>query len=379
MSRARDLSKLGNPGVFSVSTDNNVGVNSTAPVEKLNVVGVVSATSFYGDGSGLENLKSAGLGTAIIRDSEYGGEQIYYTNKALNITGNLTVDVPDSAEVAYTQYQEIVVDSGADFIVSDGDDFIPDILGIGTEVQQPGLLAGGGGRVRADNFTNKAGDGAPTFASGVVITGVATATTFDGNLTGNVTGNVDTATTATYATTAGIATNAQGLTGTPNILVGVASATQFKGPQGNTAFFYGDGSGLINVATSSITGINIKDSGSVIGVAGTVNFGSNLNVSPASAGIVTVTGSGSAALTVLTSNTNLENGKTYMLNASGLVLTLPASPSTGDAIDILNNVTGIHTVARNGSTIQSLSEDMEVNTQGIQFKIWYTGSTWSLF
>ena len=68
-----------------------------------------------------------------------------------------------------------------------------------------------------------------------------------------------------------------------------------------------------------------------------------------------------------------------MLNASGLVLTLPASPSTGDAIDILNNVTGIHTVARNGSTIQSLSEDMEVSTQGIQFKIWYTGSTWSLF
>tara|TARA_B100001939_G_C16944729_1_gene619776 strand:+ start:1388 stop:3403 length:2016 start_codon:yes stop_codon:yes gene_type:complete len=92
-------------------------------------------------------------------------------------------------------------------------------------------------------------------------------------------------------------------------------------------------------------------------------------------------GGGSAAsyLSVLTSNTNLENGKTYMLNASGLVLTLPISPSTGDAIDILNNVTGIHTVARNGSTIQNLSEDMEVNTQGIQFKIWYTGSTWSLF
>ena len=47
MSRARDLSKLGNPGVFPVSADNNIGVNSTAPVEKLNVVGVVSATAFY--------------------------------------------------------------------------------------------------------------------------------------------------------------------------------------------------------------------------------------------------------------------------------------------------------------------------------------------
>ena len=62
-----------------------------------------------------------------------------------------------------------------------------------------------------------------------------------------------------------------------------------------------------------------------------------------------------------------------------MVVTLPASPSTGDAIDILNNVTGVHTVGRNGSTIQNLSEDMEVNTQGLQFKIWYTGSTWSLF
>ena len=203
MSRARDLSKLVNPSVFSVSTDNNVGVNSTAPVEKLNVVGVVSATAFYGDGSGLEGVASAGLGTAVVDDSPYGGEQIYYTNKALNITGNLTVDVPDSAEVAYTQYQEIVVDSGADFIVGDGDDFIPDILGIGTEVQQPGLLAGGGGRVRADNFSDKSGTGAPTFSSGVVITGVATATSFSGNVTGNATG----------------------LSGTPDITVGDITAT----------------------------------------------------------------------------------------------------------------------------------------------------------
>ena len=202
MSRARDLSKLVNPSLFSVSADNNVGVNSTAPVEKLNVVGVVSATAFYGDGSQLEGVASAGLGTAVVDDSPYGGEQIYYTNKELRISGNLTVDVPDSAEVAYTQYQEIVVDSGADFIVGDGDDFIPDILGIGSDVQQPGLLAGGGGRVRADNFSDKSGTGAPTFSSGVVVTGVATATTFSGNATG--------------------------LTGTPDITVGDITANNIS-------------------------------------------------------------------------------------------------------------------------------------------------------
>ena len=214
MSRARDLSKLGNPGVFSVSADNNVGVNSTAPVEKLNVVGVVSATAFYGDGSQLEGVASAGLGTAVVDDSPYGGEQIYYTNKELRISGNLTVDVPDSAEVAYTQYQEIVVDPGADFIVGDGDDFIPDILGISSDVQQPGLLAGGGGRVRADNFSDKSGTGAPTFSSGVVITGVATATSFSGNLTGNLTGNAS--------------GTSSGLTGTPDITVGDITANNIS-------------------------------------------------------------------------------------------------------------------------------------------------------
>ena len=86
-----------------------------------------------------------------------------------------------SSKIAYTQYQEIAVDSGADFIVGDGDDFIPDILGISSDVQTPGLLAGGGGRLRADNITNKAGTGAPTFNAGVVVTGVATATSFSGS------------------------------------------------------------------------------------------------------------------------------------------------------------------------------------------------------
>ena len=49
------------------------------------------------------------------------------------------------------------------------------------------------------------------------------------------------------------------------------------------------------------------------------------------------------------------------------------------AIDILNNTILTHTVARNGSTIQGLSEDLVINESGVEFKIWYTGSTWSLF
>ena len=187
MSRARDLSRLSSPSVFSVdatdASNNKVGVGSTNPTAKLNVAGIVSATAFYGDGSNLEGVASAGLGTAIDQDTA-GLDVIYYTDRVLSIPGTVTVDVPNSADIAYTQYTEVAVESGADFIVADGDDFVPDILGIGTEVQSPGVLAGGGGRVRADNITNKAGTGAPTFNNGAVVTGVATATSFSGSASG---------------------------------------------------------------------------------------------------------------------------------------------------------------------------------------------------
>ena len=204
MSRARDLSRLSNPTNFTADgTTGRVGLGSENPTAKLNVAGIVSATAFYGDGSNLEGVASAGLGTAL---SDSGpGSVIYYTDKILGIAGNITVDVPDASNsnVAYTQYEEISVESGIDFIVADGDDFVPDILGLSTAGTTP--LSGAGGRVRADNFTNKAGTGAPTFSSGVNVTGVATATSFSGALTGNVTGNA--------SGTAG------GLTGTPDIVV----------------------------------------------------------------------------------------------------------------------------------------------------------------
>ena len=76
-------------------------------------------------------------------------------------------------------------------------------------------------KVRSDNISNRADDGAPalvygaevpvgygiTGAGGINITGVATAASFSGNLTGDATG----------------------LSGTPNLVVGVITATTFSG------------------------------------------------------------------------------------------------------------------------------------------------------
>jgi len=133
------------------------------------IVGIITATAFYGDGSNLEGITSAGLGTAVEAGSAFGGEQIYYTNTILGIGGTVTVDPPASSNVAYTQYADIAVDEGADLIIADGDDLVPDILGIGTDGLT--ILPGNGGRVRADNFTNKAGTGAPTFPFGINLSG----------------------------------------------------------------------------------------------------------------------------------------------------------------------------------------------------------------
>ena len=87
MTRARSLSKLSNPATFTVDTDNNIGVNSTSPKEKLNVVGVVSATSFFGDGSGLTSLNVGAGGTWNSYDSNTG----ITTTKKVKIENDLEV------------------------------------------------------------------------------------------------------------------------------------------------------------------------------------------------------------------------------------------------------------------------------------------------
>jgi len=137
MTRARNLARLANSAALTVSTDLNVGVNSTSPVEKLNVVGVVSATSFYGDGSNLEGVTSAGLGTAISDVETSPLNLIYFVNNDLNITATTTLDVPSTAtlshdgfRVAYTNYSNIIVDDTFDFIISDGDELVPDVLSL---------------------------------------------------------------------------------------------------------------------------------------------------------------------------------------------------------------------------------------------------------
>ena len=175
MSAARDLAKLGNTNTLKVDTiRSKVGINSTVPTGDLQVgaaitvgsaSGIISATAFYGDGSNLDGVASAGLGTALA--DEGGGSVIYYTDSTLGIGSTVNVIVPSGSDVAYTQYTEIAPDENVDFIVAEGDDFIPDILGISTAGGS--ALSGTGGRIRAAYLTNRAADGAPQLTYGAEV------------------------------------------------------------------------------------------------------------------------------------------------------------------------------------------------------------------
>ena len=78
--------------------------------------------------------------------------------------------------------------------------------------------------------------------------------------------------------------------------VGLGSTTQNINTTGiiTASSFVGDGSGLTGV-TAVGSGIEIKDDNVLVGVAATVNFGEGIDVSPVSAGVVTVTNAGALA------------------------------------------------------------------------------------
>ena len=147
-------------------------------VNNINASGIITAAQFSGDGSNLANLP-AGLGTALSSVQTNPLNKIYYTNSILPIDTTVTVDPPASASAAYTQYTDISVADGADLIISDGDDLIPDVLGL----RPDGTFGGGStlGRLRVDKIVGKDANSAINAEKGLVVTGVVTATSFKGD------------------------------------------------------------------------------------------------------------------------------------------------------------------------------------------------------
>ena len=135
MSRARNLGNLGNKNLITGDPNTTrIGIGSTNPVSTLNVAGIVSATSFYGDGSNLEGVTGGGgLGTALSDESTELLSQIFVTPRSDIVAAGTSVSVESGVSgggIAFTKLNRIDVGTGATFHVGSGTTLIMNVLSV---------------------------------------------------------------------------------------------------------------------------------------------------------------------------------------------------------------------------------------------------------
>jgi len=398
-------------------TAGNVGVGSTIPTSKLSVVGdghfsgVVTASSFNGYQTLLGTASSAtktftvtvANKTANHRYFGSGSSQGYFIDGAespfITLLPGKTYrfDQADGSNSSHplrfyleanrtTQYTTNVTTNGtAGSAGAYTEITIVDTTPIVLHYQCSNHAGMGNAVSNAANFIDTPYQ--ITARSGINATGVVTATTFVGALTGNVTGTATTATNladaanittgtinsarlsgtydinVSFASTAGIATVAQGLTGTPNIVVGVVTATSFVKSGGTSSqFLKADGS--VDTSTyltsysetdtlNSVTGRgNSTTNGISVGVltATSGNFSGIITSSGANvSGVVTASsfsGSGSQLTGIVTS---LTAGTGISINQSTGNVTITATGGSGSGGGFfVQNSAGIHTLGNVG-------------------------------
>ena len=135
MSRARNLGNLGNKNLITGDPNTTrIGIGSTNPVTTLNVAGIVSATSFYGDGSNLEGVTGGGgLGTALSDESTELLSQIFVTPRSDIVAAGTSVSVVSGVSgggIAFTKLNRIDVGTGSTFHVGAGTTLIMNVLSV---------------------------------------------------------------------------------------------------------------------------------------------------------------------------------------------------------------------------------------------------------
>jgi hypothetical protein len=178
MTRAVTIAELGDTNVFSVDgTNNRVGIGSTQPTVKLDVGGVVVATAFTGDGTGLTGVAStdnivtgtaatfnsvvkvgtaitldatsgivtatkfvgdgseltgvSGFATALSNDTSNILNKVFKTPVTLEIASDTTVNSDEASDFhAFVREGRLHVQSGQVFTVGSGTTFVMNVLGV---------------------------------------------------------------------------------------------------------------------------------------------------------------------------------------------------------------------------------------------------------
>jgi hypothetical protein len=228
-----------NLGITSVTS---LSVTSPSNISGAQISGgIVTATKFVGDGSGLTGITASNI-VGIISYALNSGVAYNVIGgiaavTSLNVTGPSTISGAQISGGIVTATRFIGDGSGLTGISAGG------IAGTITYAENAGVAYNVIGGIAAVTSLNVTG---PSTISGAQISGgIVTATRFIGDgsgLTGISAGGIagtityaenagfaNSATTANYAQTAGTSAAAESLTGTPNITAGIVTATSFVG------------------------------------------------------------------------------------------------------------------------------------------------------
>tara|TARA_Y100001937_G_scaffold50295_1_gene69956 strand:+ start:224 stop:640 length:417 start_codon:yes stop_codon:yes gene_type:complete len=137
MTRARDLARFANNQALSVDSDLEVGINSTSPAAKLDVrgnvviTGVLTATTFVGDGSNLTGV--SGFATALNSSQSSPLFNVFKTPRKFDVGAGTSLTIESDAtsgNIAFMRNAEVHVASGATFHVGSGTTLVTNVLSI---------------------------------------------------------------------------------------------------------------------------------------------------------------------------------------------------------------------------------------------------------
>ena len=137
MTRARDLARFANNQALSVDGDLEVGINSTSPAAKLDVrgnvviTGVLTATTFVGDGSNLTGV--IGFATALNSIQSSPLFNVFKTPRRFDVGAGTSLTVESDAtsgNIAFMRNGEVHVAVGSTFHIGSGTTLVTNVLSI---------------------------------------------------------------------------------------------------------------------------------------------------------------------------------------------------------------------------------------------------------